>query len=136
MVDDIAAAPGIWAARPGTVGSEPEILGPPPQQQVGRRQQDQDENPERPARGPPAAILDQRLQPRQQSDRADPDPGKGDAEGETAAADEPVGQIERLADISETVDAASNQSAKGQIELPRPMRERGQQQPGRHRDDA
>src|SRR5579863_1423600 len=57
MVDDVPATLRGRCSWSGTVGNKSEILGPLPQQQVRRYQQDENENAERPARSAPTAFL-------------------------------------------------------------------------------
>ena len=69
-------------------------------------------------------------------DGADADAGEGDADRQPAPAHEPVGQEQRLAGVAEAHAAAADQHAERQIEMPGLVRQRRQQQPGRHQADA
>jgi hypothetical protein len=122
--------------RGRAVGMQPDILGPAPQQQVQRAEQRQHQDAEHLAAGAPAAALDQRLQPRQDRHRADPDAGKRDADRQPAAPHEPMRQIRRLHDIGEAIDPAAAHRAERQVKLPRLARQGREQQPRGHRDDA
>jgi PAS domain S-box-containing protein len=134
-VDDIRRGLGGRSRRRLAVRMKADILGPMPQQQVQRPQQRQHQHAEHPAPAAPAAGFDPPLQPGQDRDRADPDPGKRDADRQAAAPHEPVRQIERLAGIGEAVDPAAGERAEGQVKLPRLVRESRQQQAGAHRGD-
>ena len=96
-VHDVRASGSGRAARGGVaIGQEADILGPSSQHEIQRDQHAQHQKAERPAGGAPAGSRDERLQPRQEDDRADADAGEGDAHRQTAPAHEPVRQIERL----------------------------------------
>ena len=118
------------------VGQQAEILRPLGHDQVDRQQHEQGHQPERPAGAPPAILQDDRLQPRQDQDRADADAGKGDPGRKRAAAHEPVGQILRLHRKAHAVRARAHQHAERRIELPRRLHHRGAQQPRRRQHDA
>ena len=64
------------------------------------------------------SLADDRLQPGQQHDGADADAGEGDADGQAAAAHEPVGKEQRLRGEGHEVGAAADQHAERRIELP------------------
>src|SRR6266446_1113264 len=98
---------------------EPEIFGPPLQQEVERRQQRQHQDAHRPAGGAPAGAPDESPEPGQQDDRAHADAREGEAHGQTPPAHEPVGEEERLTRIAETDAAATDEHAEGGVEVPR-----------------
>src|SRR5215467_15544329 len=76
-VDDVAAGAGCRPSGAAAVRFQPKILRTSPEQQVWWRQQDEHKKTQRHAGSSPTVSFDQRLQPRQQRDRPDPDPGKG-----------------------------------------------------------
>ena len=118
------------------VGLQPHVLRPLAQQQIDGHQHHQDQEPHGHAGRAPARALDQQLQPGQQRDRADADPGEGDAHGQAAPAHEPVGQEQRLARIAQAHAAAADQHAQRQVEMPGLAGERRQQQARAHQRDA
>jgi hypothetical protein len=136
MVDDIPDSRHDRAARGHAVRFETEVFRPPPQQQIERRQEDQYENSEPETGGAPSGIGDQRGDPGQHRDRADADPGEGNAERQPAAAYEPVRQIERLPGIGEAVDTAADERTQRQVKLPRLTNQNRQEQARPHHGDA
>ena len=132
-VDDIGRARRRRRIRHAVpIRPQAQILRPLAQQQVDRRQHDQDQQSEHPARLAPAGPEDRRLHPRQQRDGTQAHAGEGQPDGQAAAAHEPVGQIERLPGIPQAHAAPADQHPDGQIEVPRLGRERRQQEAGRH----
>ena len=111
---------------------EPKVFGPPPQQEVERRQQRQDEDAHRPAGGAPSRALDEAPQPGEQDDRAHADAGEGEAHRKAPLAHEPVWEKERVGGIPKTVAAGADEHTERGIEVPRLTHERSQQQPRRH----
>jgi hypothetical protein len=104
--------------------------------QVDRRQHHQDQNAHRRAGGAPAGLLDHVLHPWQQRDRADADAGEGKSHREAAPTIEPVGQIQRLAGVTEADAAGADHDADRHIQMPWLRRQRRQQQARRHQRDA
>ena len=136
MVDDVGVAAGNGLVRRHPIRLEPQILGPALQQQIERHQDRQDQETRGPARGAPPHFRDQALQPGQDHHRAEPDPGKGNAQRQPAPAHKPVGQVQGLPGIGEAIDPAADQRAQGQIKLPWLMHQCCQQQSGAHQHRA
>ena len=76
------------------------------------------------------------LHPWQQGHRADADAGKGEPHGESAAANEPVRQKQRLSGIAGAHAARADQHADREIEMPGLRRQRREQQAAAHQRDA
>ena len=117
---------------PSPSGCEPEILRSLAQQQIDRRERNEDQQAQRPAGGAPAGLFDQRLRPRKQRDRADAHTGKGDADREPPLAHEPVRQEQRLAGIAKAHAAGADQHADRQVQMPRFAGQRREQEACRH----
>ena len=115
---------------------EPDIFGALAQQQVDRREHDQNQNPHRRAGRSPAGLLDHVLHPGQQRHRADADAGERQPDRKAAPAIEPVGQKQRLTGVAETDAAGADHDADGQIEMPWLRRQRREQHAARHQRDA
>ena len=129
-IDDVCArsADGAHARQAVTIGFETDVLWPSPHQQIERQQQNQDHDAQRQARGSPARAHDHALEPWQQDDRAHADTGKREAHREPAAADEPVGQEQSLAGVTQADAAAAHQHAECRVKLPWFLHQRRQQQ--------
>ncbi len=82
------------------------------------------------------SVDDDRLQPGQQHDGPDADAGKGDADGKTAPAHEPVRQELRVRGVGHHVGAAADQEAKRRVEVPWLLDGRGKEQASRHQQHA
>ncbi len=134
MLETGFADVAVGAASPS--GEQADILGPLAEQQVDRRQHDENQDAHRGAGGTPAGLLDHVLHPWQQGHRADADAGKRNADCQPAAANEPVRQEQRLAGIAETDAAGADHDTDGEIEMPRLGRQRRQQQANPHQRDA
>ena len=106
------------------------------QQQIERCQRYEYEKAKRPACSAPAPFGNQALQPGKDRHGADADPGKCDAQRQPTPPHKPAGQVKRLHRVGEQVDAAADERAEAQIELPRFPDQRCQQQAAAHRHDA
>ena len=94
------------------------VFGPLAQQKIDRREYDQQNEPHGPARAAPAGMLDHVLNPWQQRHRADADARECDTHRQSAPANKPVGQEQRLSGIPETHASAADHHANRQIQMP------------------
>ena len=76
------------------------------------------------------------MQPGKNSDRAKSNPRKGNAEREAPPTKKPFDQVDGLGRVGEHVDAAADQGAKGEVQFPGLLGQRGQQQAAAHQQDA